>query len=288
MRVPVTMNKAIFLVMGVAVLLTLGLYSLPKVVIRNEDRKLNNARTTDPQAAVRDTAVLRTDRSDLHTASSITPKQQGELNQLNSRFASVGAKQKTAIGEELIQAYRKVSRYDSAARVAETLAQLDPSQANILRAGDQYYEAYGFAVDNGKATDLGEKTRSFYQKALDSNPNLLAAKANMAMTYVTTQTPMQGIMLLREVLQQDPNNELALFNLGLLSMRSGQYNRAAERFRAILATHPNNAKAQFYLAISLTELGKKDEARQLLGQVKEREKDPTIQAAIKELEKDLN
>ncbi|RRB11316.1 tetratricopeptide repeat protein [Larkinella knui] len=280
------MNKSIFLVIGVGVLLTAGLYSLPNVVVRNEDRKLTNERTTDATKAVRDTAVLRTDRSDLHTAS-LSPDQQKELNRLSGRFRSVDDKQKPVVGAELIQAYRKVSRFDSAARIAEQLVTLAPTEANLLRAGDLYYEAYGFAVDNQKLADLGKKTREFYQKALDSNPGLLAAKANMAMTYVTTETPMQGIMLLRDVLKEDPTNELGLFNMGLLSMRSGQYNRAVERFRSILTSHPDNTKAQFYLAISLSEMGRKEEARKLLANVKAREKDPTIQAAVKELEKNL-
>ncbi|WP_460635016.1 tetratricopeptide repeat protein [Larkinella harenae] len=280
------MNKSIFLVIGAGILLTAGLYSLPKVVLRNEERKLINERTTDASTAVRDTAVLRTDRSDLHTAS-LSPEQQKELSRLNRRFQSADAKQKPVVGKDLIEAYRKVSRYDSAAYVAEQLVQLAPTEANLLRAGDLYYEAYGFAVDNQKLANLGQKTRDFYQKALDSNPNLLAAKANMAMTYVTSETPMQGIMMLREVLKDDPTNELALFNMGLLSMRSGQYNRAVERFQAILSNHPDNTKAQFYLAISLGEMGRKEEARQLLDKVKAREKDPTIQAAIKELEQNL-
>jgi tetratricopeptide (TPR) repeat protein len=282
----VNMNKSIFLVIGAGILLTVGLYSLPNVVVRNEDRKLTNERTTDPTTAVRDTAVLRSDRSDLHTAS-LSPEQQKELNRLSRRFESVDDKQKPVVGAELIQAYRKVSRYDSAARIAEQLVTLAPTEVNVLRAGDLYYEAYGFAVDNQKLANLGKKTREFYQKALDSNPSLLAAKANMAMTYVTTETPMNGIMLLREVLKEDPTNELGLFNMGLLSMRSGQYNRAVERFQAILASHPDNTKAQFYLAISLSEMGRKEEARKLLAKVKEREKDPTIQAAVKELEKNL-
>lgn len=267
-------------------MLTAGLYSLPKVVVRNEDRKLTNEQTTDAGKAVRDTAVLRTDRTDLHTAN-ISPEQQKEIGRLNGRFQSADAKQKPVVGAELIEAYRKVSRYDSAAYIAETLVQLAPTEANLLKTGDLYYEAYGFAVDNQKLANLGKKTREFYQKALDGNPNLLAAKANMAMTYVTTETPMQGIMLLRDVLKEDPTNELALFNMGLLSMRSGQYNRAVERFQAILSSHPDNTKAQFYLAISLSEMGRKDEARKLLAKVKEREKDPTIQAAIKELEQNL-
>ncbi|RRB04839.1 tetratricopeptide repeat protein [Larkinella rosea] len=280
------MNKSIFLVIGVGVLLTVGLYNLPNVVVRNEDQKLTSEGTTDPAKAVRDSAVLRTDRSDLHTAS-LSPERQKELNQLSSRFESADAKKKPVVGLELIQAYRKASRFDSAARVAEHLATLAPTEINVLRTGDLYYEAYGFAVDNQKLADLGKKTREFYQKALDSNPNLLAAKANMAMTYVTTDTPMKGIMLLRDVLKEDPTNELGLFNMGLLSMRSGQYNRAVERFQAILVSHPDNTKAQFYLAISLSEMGRKEEARKLLAKVKEREKDPTIQAAVKELEKNL-
>ncbi|MGA0557539.1 tetratricopeptide repeat protein [Larkinella sp. VNQ87] len=280
------MNKSIFLVIGVGALLTVGLYSLPKVVVRNEDRKLTNEQTTDATTAVRDSAVLRTDRTDLHTAT-LSPDQQKELSRLNRRFESAAAAQKPVAGAELIQAYRKVSRYDSAAYIAEKLVQLAPTEANLLRAGDLYYEAYGFAVDNQKLANLGSKTREFYQKALDNNPNLLAAKANMAMTYVTTETPMQGIMLLRDVLKEDPTNELALFNMGLLSMRSGQYNRAVERFQAILKSHPENTKAQFYLAISLGEMGRKEEARKLLANVKEREKDPNIQAAIKELEQNL-
>jgi len=109
----------------------------------------------------------------------------------------------------------------------------------------------------------------------------------MAMTYVNTENPMQGIALLREVLQQDPTNELALFNLGLLSMQSNQYDRAIERFRQILVNNPTSRKAQFYLGISLAEGGKRDEARQVLAQVKKGEKDPQILAAIREYEERL-
>jgi len=279
------MNKSILLVVGSGLLITAGLYSLPKVVVNSQDRKLGGERAST-QASMPDSAARLPDNAAMHNTP-LQAEQQRELNRLSTQFAGAAPAQKTAAGQKLIDAYRAVSRFDSAAAVAETLAQLTPSEATYLRAGDLYYEAYGFAVDEQKATTLGQKTRDLYQKALDLNPNLLAAKANMAMTYVTTETPMQGIALLRQVLEQDPNNELALFNLGLLSMRSGQFNRAEERFRAILASHPENSKAQFYLAISLSELGKKDEARQLLAQVKEREKDPAIQQAIRELEKEL-
>jgi len=274
------MNKSILLTIGAAALLTAGLFSLPKGVVSSQERKLSGGQQA--QASRPDSAA----GSGMHQQP-LSADQQRKLEGVKARYAAAGAGQKPKAGLELMEAYRNVSRYDSAARVAEELAALDPTEANLLRAGDQYYEAYGFAADAQKATALGQKTREIYQKALDKNPNLLTAKANMAMTYVTTETPMQGIALLRQILEQDPSNELALFNMGLLAMRSNQWNRAVERFRAILASHPENTKAQFYLALSLNELGKKDEARQLLMQVKEREKDPAIQQAISELEKEF-
>jgi Flp pilus assembly protein TadD len=143
-------------------------------------------------------------------------------------------------------------------------------------------------VDEQKAKNLGAKTREYYQKAIDQNPGLLAAKANMAMTYVNTENPMQGILMLREVIDTDPTNELALFNLGILSMRSNQYSKAADRFRQILTNNPANTKAKFYLGLTLVELGEKEQARKVLSEVKKEEKDPVIQQAIGELEGRLN
>ncbi|GAA4416466.1 hypothetical protein GCM10023187_47900 [Nibrella viscosa] len=288
------MKKSIIVVLVLATALTAGLYSLPKVVVQNENKQLggrSSAQTSGSGLVTGDSTsagghVGDTQNADLHQKP-LTAEQERRLGTLQRQYASATVAGKPAAANELITFFRSVSRYDSAAHYAAEIARLEPTEQNWLRAGDQYFEAYGFAVDEQKAANLGEKTRVAYQKALDKNPNLLAAKANMAMTYVSTQTPMQGIMLLREVLQQDPTNELALFNLGLLSMRSGQYTRAIDRFRQILVTSPGNRKAQFYLGISLAEAGQKDEARKVLAQAKTQEKDPQILAAIREYEERL-
>ncbi len=280
------MNKSILLVIGVSALLTVGLYSLPKGVVQNADKKLSSQAsggrtTTKPNETRQETPT------EMEHNAPLTVEQEQKRSALLSAFVRAGETEKGKTAGPLIDFFRSVSRFDSAAFYAGQLADNQPTEANMLRAGDLYFEAYGFAVDDRKSTDLGQKTRDFYQKALDKNPNLLLAKANMAMTYVSTQTPMQGIMLLREVLQQDPTNEVALFNLGLLSMRSNQYDRAIERFRQILAVNPNSRKARFYLGVSLVEKGEKAEARKVLTEVKATEKDPQILAAVKELEERL-
>ncbi len=282
------MNKYVLLVIVLAAVMTAGLYTLPKVVVRNENKQLGGRTTQTPTADSLNVAANTgtPDRSAIHEKP-MSPAQEKRIETLRAAFVTAEPAQQEAAAEKLIVQFREVTRYDSAAHYAELLANAQPTERNLLRAGDQYFEAYTFAVDERKTAALGQKTRDYYGRVLTTNPNLLAAKANMAMTYVNTQTPMQGIMLLREVLQQEPTNELALFNLGLLSMRSNQYGRAIERFRQILVNNPTSRKAQFYLGISLAEAGQKVEARQVLAQVKQQEKDPQILAAVREYEERL-
>lgn len=299
------MNKSVLLVIGLAAALTVGLYSLPKGVLRNENKPIAGGRTTggpvsnpsgersrttdslNATASIGPTDPSRPERSEMHEQP-VSAEQQQRLAAFQAEFATASPVQKEAVGEKLIALFRSVTRYDSAAHYAGLLAQAQPTERNLLRAGDDYFEAYTFAVDPKKTAQLGAQTRTFYERALAKNPGLLAAKANMAMTYVNTETPMEGIMMLREVLRQDPTNELALFNLGLLSMRSGQYERAIERFRQILVNNPASRKARFYLGVSLAEAGQDAEAKQVLAQVKQQEKDPQILAAVREYEERLS
>ncbi|GAB3706275.1 hypothetical protein GCM10027592_39580 [Spirosoma flavus] len=286
------MNKSVLFVIILAAALTVGLYSLPKVVVRNENKQLSERTSPNASSQHSSGADKKAAPADASTGAAMHEKplsaaQQKRLLELRAQFLSAPVAEKAASGTKLITFFREATRYDSAAHYAEMLATSQPTEQNLLRAGDLYFEAYTFAVDAQKTASLGQKTRDLYQQALTKNPNLLSAKANMAMTYVNTDTPMQGIMLLREVIKQDPTNELALFNLGLLSMRSNQYERAIERFRQILVTNPASRKAQFYLGISLAEAGQKAEARQVLEQVKKQEKDPQILAAVREYEERL-
>ena len=288
------MKISTILVLVTAAGATCGLYALPRWVVQNQTKQLGTTASGRSSAGTPVADSLNVvansgtkSKADVQHNEPLTPDQQQQAETLQRQYRVALPATRTTVGKKLIAFFRSVNRFDSAAHYAGELARSTPSVEANLRAGDQYFEAYGFAVAEQKATYLGEQTRVFYQKALAQNPGLLAAKANMAMTYVSTATPMQGIMMLREVLQQDPTNELALFNLGLLSMRSGQYSKAIDRFRQILVSDPANRKAQFYLGVCLVEANQKAEAKKILAEVKANEKDPQIQAAIKELEERL-
>lgn len=275
------MNKSVLLVLVAAAALTIGLYTRPKVVVSNKENALTAAPANSGHVNQAETGT--TEGGDTHE-NPLTTAQQQKLAGLQQAFRAATGTNRVKAAYTLSEAYRAAQKFDSAAHYAIEAAKLQPDVEAYLKAGDLSYEAYTFAMNADKAAQLGEQTRDWYGKALAKNPNLLTAKANMAMTYVSTPTPMQGISLLREIIQQDPNNEAALFNLGMLAIQSGQYDRAAERFRQILTNNPTHRKALFYLGISLAEAGHKEEAKEVLGKVKAQEKDPQVLKALQEYE----
>jgi tetratricopeptide (TPR) repeat protein len=75
---------------------------------------------------------------------------------------------------------------------------------------------------------------------------------------------MMGVGLLKEVLQQDPDNRKALNYIGLFSMQSAQYDKAIERFEHLVKLGPDNdPDYPFYyrsLGQAYAAAGKKNEA----------------------------
>jgi len=60
--------------------------------------------------------------------------------------------------------------------------------------------------------------------------------------------PMKGIMMLKDVVADDPENQEALFYLGDLSIKSGQFDKAIPRFVKLIELNPEAAQYWFMLA----------------------------------------
>ncbi|WP_044172164.1 tetratricopeptide repeat protein [Flectobacillus major] len=279
------MQKSFILIIVVAIGTVGALYSLPKVVVSDEKKTLEQP--SQVATANRDKAVQPTEThtdTDEDHGSALTPQQSKVVDELRAKFlGSSDKKGKIELANKLVASFTEFTKYDSAAYYAEEVVKLDASESNIMKAADLYYEAFTYAVDNGKSAKMGEKARALYQDVLNKNPDNLLAKTNMAMTYVSTSTPMQGIMLLREVIAKEPEFEPALFNLGILSIRSNQFGKAVERFKQILKINPANAKAALNLGYCLAELDRNEEARKILEKVLANTKDPQEKAAANEI-----
>lgn len=272
------MKKKQILLSVVAVAAIAMLFSLPKVVVDNEGRN-NNLESRRDEAAVAGDATV-TASAGPHTAE-MPENARVKIDSLREKYKSSTNSEKSAtFAKSLAEAYKSIGIYDSAARYANELAELTASLEDQKRAGDLYYEAYAHASDADKANELGEKARFFYEKALDQNPDDLEVKAKVAMTYMSTSNPMRGIQMLREILAKDENNELAIFNLGLLSLQSGQHKKAAERFEKLASLNPAHLQAQYWLGVSYFEAGKKQKAKAQFEKVLQMDSDPEIKASV--------
>ena len=71
---------------------------------------------------------------------------------------------------------------------------------------------------------------------------------------------MQGIALLQEVVKKDPNHENAQLNLGFLSVKSGQYDKALARFNTVLKINPSRVDVYVFIGQTYLQMGNKAEA----------------------------
>ena len=133
-----------------------------------------------------------------------------------------------------------------AAHYFEEQAMRDETEKNWLNAAYRYFDAFQTTADSADREELVHHAIDAYKKVLAKNPSNLDAKTDLGICYAEgTSSPMEGITLLREVVAENPEHENAQFNLGVLSMRSGQYEKAADRFLKVLSINPG--RKEMYL-----------------------------------------
>ncbi|MFP5470806.1 MAG: tetratricopeptide repeat protein [Bacteroidia bacterium] len=125
------------------------------------------------------------------------------------------------------------------------------------------------------------------------NKSPLDLKVEQAIEMVQqTGAPMQGIAMLKEVLEEDPNHKEALWQLGMFSVQSGQYDKAIERFETLLKVIGNdNDKANigplFELSKAYMATGDYQKAITTLEKLEALVEDATLKQDIKNRKEEL-
>lgn len=262
------------IILLIAVIVTVAvLYSLPRVVVDNNgddeglEQEDSSTASSSPEEDLHDAELSETDK--------------GQIASLSGKLAKEENKENFVIFADSISSiYEESGMFDSAAYYLGLTAERFPELESWEKAGNAYYEAFGFAMDEAKMSHLAAQTRKHLKKVLEQNPDRLDLKTKVAMTYVSSSNPMQGITMLREILEEDPQNEQALFNMGVLSMQSGQYKRAVDRFEDLVKHHPDHIQGQFYLGVSYFESKQKSKAKKQFQLVKDMTEDPMILSSV--------
>lgn len=271
------MLKSQIILLVVALLLVLGLYQLPTVVVQNVDKNLANTQPTNTNPA--NAGMPNSHSSNLSTA------QQEKIKEFKKEFSqSADQNNKIVYADSIAALYRKVGKFDSAAAYSSFAVQVQPTVANQLKAADAFYEAFNFyaAAQPDKSQEYGQQARNYYQEAIQEDPENWDAKAKLATTYMVTQNPMQGIQLLKEVLEEDEFNQIALFNYGMFSMQVGKYPVAIEKFEKLLSVDTQNSQAKIFLGQSYANIDQTEKAISIWEDVIKTEKDSLLRAAAQD------
>ena len=86
----------------------------------------------------------------------------------------------------------------------------------------------------------------------------------------------------------DRVRELALFNLGMLSIQSGQNEKAVSWLSRLVEVNPAHTQGTLLLGLAYMNTGEKKKAKEQFEKVKDMDKDPAVQAAVDSYLKDLN
>ena len=77
-----------------------------------------------------------------------------------------------------------------------------------------------------------------------------------AIELVEGENPMEGIFMLRDIIEREPENVDALYYLGVLSLKTSQYEKASQRFNQIITIDSSDKRAYLQLGFSSYYLGK--------------------------------
>ena len=148
------MLKTRIILLVVSVALIAALFLLPKVVVEN-----------DGSIAEMPTDSSATANMEVHAR---TPAGvSASIKNLRAKFASGSKNEKNAIfADSLADLYATAGKFDSAAWFAEEAAKFFNTQESWIEAGDQYYQAYSFAVDRTRQAQFASHSCKQYQIAV--------------------------------------------------------------------------------------------------------------------------
>ncbi|MDX1907822.1 MAG: tetratricopeptide repeat protein [Bacteroidia bacterium] len=212
-----------------------------------------------------------------------------QTDQLLARLEAAAPAAQHALLDSVVAVLSARKRYDVAAGYARQAAEADTSLSHLLTAGTLYQQALTLehvSRDTVLRKQFGEAAIGYLSRVVAQDPRNEPALLSLGMAYITSGNPatsMQGILTIRKVLEINPANTAAGYQLGLFSVQTGQLDKAAERFEQVLKADPSMQEARYQLASVYVQTSRADQAKPLLEAVLRDTKDAALLEAARNL-----
>lgn len=163
------------------------------------------------------------------------------------------------VKEQQMHVYHQLAKFwKDSAKIFEPYAYYTAEAAKLENSEKSLTFAAQLFIDNlfdegnpAMQTWLANNGKVLLEKALEINPNNDSSKIGLGACFILgniSNQPMQGILPVKAIADKSPDNLYAQWVLGLGGKKSGQYDKAIERFGIIVKKEPKNLGAMLHLA----------------------------------------
>lgn len=288
------MKRPQLITIGVALLLTAGLYFFvrttpaKKAPVAAEKHGPGDGHNHPAEGTVSTDSILAMAKKQL------SPDQVVKISTLENSISRGAVKdQQLHVFHQLANFWADSARiFEPYAWYTAEAARLENSEKSLTFAARQF-------LDNLQTDEVPERrkwkalqAKDLFERSLQINPQNDSATVGLGAAYLfggISETPMEGIMKIREVATRDSTNVYAQMMLGKGSLLSGQYDKAIDRFVLVTRLEPANLDAILLLAEVYERTGDKKKAiswyEKSLPLVKQEKVTEAIRQRITELKK---
>jgi predicted Zn-dependent protease len=190
--------------------------------------------------------------------------------------------------DSLARFWDKQKRPDLASYVLEKKAERSNKASDWFTAGNRYYYSVQFIADETERPLLFQSAIRCFKSGLKQEPGNVDSQIMMASCYVEgTESPMDGVTLLKEIEKKDSNNIKLQLTFAFFSVKSNQTDKAITRFKKVLQLDPNYIEAYLHLADIYEQMNDVNKTIEMLEQYAAKTTDPTAKLEVEKYIKQL-
>jgi tetratricopeptide (TPR) repeat protein len=227
-------KQIVVLSIGITLLLLLVIFG--KTVNPNKERQLRVVNKSKETLDIKNVLASSKQR--------LAPYQIAKLGKLEVASDRANNLDKIAIFQELANFWKDSARvYEPYLFYIGEIAKLENSEKSLTFAAQQFTSSLLEVAEPAIQNWLATNAKVLFDKALVINPNNDSSKIGLGACYILgniSDNPMQGILPVKDIASKNPDNLFAQLVLGLGGKKSGQYDKAIERFLIIVNKQPDN------------------------------------------------
>lgn len=202
-----------------------------------------------------------------------------EIQALQLQLKETAQNAQPVLLDSLIVLLENNGRPDVATMYALDAAEIENTPDRVAKAGILAQKATNLAFireDNSALSWFNNQALTKLQAIKESSSQKEDVLLHLGLAFINSGVPensMQGILTIRSVLEINPDNIEASYQLGNFSIQTSQNEKAAERFRKVLSLDEDRQDARLGLATALINLGQTAAAVPMLETVVTQAKD---------------